>query len=213
VKPVTPDKSASSAVLWSLPSKRATRCASCRWFALELPAAQPSCGLGDQPGLPGTQPDQVSLKRQRDVGAWLHSWSGGRRGTSPSAWRWRSASSWVVRLMTRGDSAGRLRVVSGSRAARCGVPAVAQTAAVSVVLESPTTLVRLDRGYESLRPGWPQVPRTATDGPARPAASRRISWPRRSNASSRIRARSSVVKTPLTPEIVASFIPCLRPSL
>jgi hypothetical protein len=45
---------------------------------------------------------------------------------------------------TRGDSAGRLRVVSGSRAARCGVLAVARTAAVSVVLESPTTLVRLE---------------------------------------------------------------------
>ena len=45
---------------------------------------------------------------------------------------------------TRGDSAGRLRVVSGSRAARCRVLAVARTAAVSVVLESPTTLVRLE---------------------------------------------------------------------
>lgn len=42
------------------------------------------------------------------------------------------------------DSAGRLRVVSGSRVARCGVLAVARTAAVSVVLESPTTLVRLE---------------------------------------------------------------------
>jgi len=37
-----------------------------------------------------------------------------------------------------------LRVVSGSRAARCGVLAVARTAAVRVVLESPTTLVRLE---------------------------------------------------------------------
>ena len=34
----------------------------------------------------------------------------------------------------------------------------------------------------------------------------------RSRASSRTRAKSSSVKTPLTPEIAASFMPCLRPS-
>ncbi len=54
-------------------------------------------------------------------------------------------------------------------------------------------------------------------GPAAPVAADQLSsamvWARACNASSRILARSSAVKTPLTPEIVASFIPCLRPSL
>jgi hypothetical protein len=68
VEPVTPNKSASSAMLWSPPSKRATKLRFLPVVQSRLLAPQPSFGLGDQHGLPGMQTNQVSHRGLGDHG-------------------------------------------------------------------------------------------------------------------------------------------------